>query len=123
MAVKDLINTKKCLFICNGGCCMKKDAEEITLAIRKCIKEMGLDDDYHTVRTKCIGRCDDAPVAMLSPDNIWLQQIDAENCKLIIEQIEKQKISESDYFLYKMGENSINSNSIPTKYKTKKVQI
>ncbi len=119
MAVKDLINTKKCLFICNGGSCMKKNAEEVTQAIRKCIKEMNMDNDYHTVRTRCIGRCEDATVAMLSPDNIWFKLLDPENCKLIIEQIEGQQILENENFLYKMGELSINSDSIPTKYRTK----
>lgn len=119
MAVKDLVNTKKCLFICNGGSCMKKDAEEVTLSIRKCIKEMDMDDDYHTVRTRCIGRCDDAPVAMLTPDNIWLKHIDPKNCTLILEQIQEQDILKSENFLYKMGDLSINSDSIPTKHRKK----
>lgn len=117
MAVKDLINTKKCLFICNGGCCMKKDAEEVTQAIRRFIKEMGLDDEYHTIRTKCIGRCDDAPVAMLSPDNVWLKNINHKQCDLLLHEIEKNQIKSSENFLYQMGELTIKSDSIPTKYR------
>ena len=117
MAVKDLVNTKKCLFICNGGCCMKKDAEEVTQAIRRCIKEMGLDDEYLTVRTKCIGRCDDAPVAMLSPDNVWLKNIDSMQVDLLLREIQENQIKNSKNFLYKMGDNAINSDSILRKYK------
>jgi (2Fe-2S) ferredoxin len=119
MAVKDLINTKKCLFICNGGCCMKKDAEEVTQAIRRYIKNFNLDDEYHTVRTKCIGRCDDAPVAMLSPENIWLKNIDPMQCGLLLNEIQEGKIKESKTFLYQMGELTINSDSIPTKNRKK----
>jgi (2Fe-2S) ferredoxin len=121
MAIKDLINTKKCIFICNGGSCMKKDAEEVTQSIRKCIKEMDLINDYHTVRTKCMGRCDDAPVAMLAPDNIWLKLIEPQNCKSIIQDMQKHSIVKSKNFLYKMGELSINSNSIPTNLRTKTI--
>lgn len=117
MAVKDLINTKKCLFICNGGSCLKKNAEEVTRVFRKHIKENGLDDDYHTVRTKCIGRCDDAPVILISPDNIWLKEVNIDKCNHILFEIESNSIQESNHYLFKMGETYINSKSIPTKYR------
>ena len=119
MAVKDLINSKKCLFICNGGSCNKKSTDDVTNAIRKSIKEFNLDDDYHTVRTKCMGRCDDAPAAMLAPDNIWLKNINPNQCDLLLSEIELNEVRFSNNFLHKMGESSINSNSIPTKYRTK----
>jgi len=117
MAVKDLVKTEKCLFICNGGSCTKKNAEEVTQAVRTCIKEMGLDDEYHTVRTRCIGRCDDAPVIMLSPDNVWLKNIDHTQCDLLLHALQKNEIKTSENFLYQMGELTINSDSIPTKYR------
>ena len=119
MAIKDLINTKKCLFICNGGSCMKKDAEEVTQAIRRCIKNMNLDDDYHTVRTRCMGRCDDAPVAMLAPDNTWLQNIHPTECEPLLMNIQTGGIKNSKHFLYQIGDNHINSDSIPTKLRKK----
>ncbi len=119
MAVKDLIQTKKCLFLCNGGSCMKKDAEEVTQAVRKCIKEMGLDDEYHTVRTKCIGRCDDAPVAMLAPNNVWLKLLVPDKCAEVLTEIEQELVEQSPRFLYKMGTNFVNSDSIPTKQRRK----
>ncbi|MFL2581766.1 MAG: (2Fe-2S) ferredoxin domain-containing protein [Flavobacteriales bacterium] len=118
MAIKDIINSKKCLFMCNGGSCMKMNAEEVTQAIRKSIQDFKLDDDYHTVRTKCMGRCDDAPVAMLAPDNIWLKDINHNQCDLLLSEIELNEVKEGDNFLYKMGGKTINSNSVPTKYRT-----
>lgn len=119
MAVKDLINTKKCLFICNGGSCMKKDAEEVTQSIRKNIREMDLDDSFHSVRTKCIGRCDDAPVVMIAPDNIWLKHIDYTKCDVLIAAIQTGEIKNNETFMYQMGDATINSDSIPTKYRKK----
>lgn len=119
MAVKDLINTKKCLFICNGGSCMKKDAEEVTQAIRRSIKDMELDDEYHTVRTRCIGRCDDAPVVMLAPENIWLQNIHPTECESLLKNIQTKGLKNSKHFLYQIGDNHINSDSVPTKLRKK----
>jgi (2Fe-2S) ferredoxin len=117
MAVKDLIITKKCLFICNGGSCLKKNAEEITQSVRKQLKLFDLDDVYHTVKTKCIGRCDDAPVVLVAPDNIWLKEVTADKCSSILHEIESNKIENSIHYLFKMGESQIKSNSIPTKYR------
>jgi len=114
MAIKDLIHTKKCLFICNGGSCMKKDAEGVTQAIRRCINDMNLDDEYHTVRTRCMGRCDDAPIAMLAPDNIWLQDIHTNECGPLLKDIQANELKNSKHFLYQMGDAHINSDSIPT---------
>lgn len=117
MAVKDLIRTKKCLFICNGSCCAQKDAEQITLSIRKKLKQMGLDDDFHTIRTRCMGRCDDAPVVMVSPDNIWLKNIDINHCDILLHHIQENHIKSTENFLFQMGDLTINSSSIPTKYR------
>ena len=97
---------------------MKMNAELVTQSIRSTIKEFGLEDDYHTVRTKCMGRCDDAPVAMLSPDNVWLKNIKHKQCDLLISEIELNIMKTSESFLFKMGEKVINSESIPTKYKS-----
>ena len=97
---------------------MKRNAEEVTQAIRKSILDFKLDDNYHTVRTKCRGRCDDAPVAMLAPDNIWLKDINHNQCDLLLSEIELNEVKEGDNFLYKMGDKTINSNSVPTKYRT-----
>lgn len=114
MAIKDLTQTKKCLFICNGGSCMKKDAEKVTQAIRCHIKDMNLEDEYHTVRTRCMGRCDDAPIAMLAPHNIWLQDIHSNECDLLLKIIQNNELKHSKHFLYQMGDAQINSDSIST---------
>ena len=119
MAIKDLINTKKCVFICCGGSCMKKGAEEVTQNLRANIKEMELDDEYHTVRTKCMGRCDDGPVLMIAPDNIWLRNIQSKECQTLLKNIQTGVINQSKHFLYQIGDLFINSDSIPSKHRKK----
>ena len=119
MAIKDLVRTKKCLFICNGGSCLKANSERVTEAIRKEIKNLDLDDDFHTIKTRCMGRCDDAPVAMIVPDNIWLQNLDKKECESIVKKIQVDQIKSNKSFLYQFGDKQINSDSIPTKYRKK----
>lgn len=117
MAVKDLLIVKKCLFICNGGSCLRKDADDVTLELRRLIKENGLDDEVHTVRTRCIGRCDDANVIMVSPDNIWFKNIGLADTAAVFEAIVNNKMQQCENFLYESGQPQINSGSIPTKYR------
>ena len=84
---------------------MRKEAENVTQSIRSSIKDMNLDDEYHTVRTRCMGRCNDAPVAMLAPDNIWLQDIHPNECRTLIKDIQENKLKNSKHFLYHMKNN------------------
>jgi (2Fe-2S) ferredoxin len=122
MAVVDLLETEKCLFICNGGSCMKKDAEIVTVEIRKKIAELGFKDTIHTVRTRCIGRCDDAPVVFSSPDSVWYKEVYPEDVGGFIEKYVAANSLSPEYFLYKMGEKQINSDSIPTKIRKKNIE-
>lgn len=122
MAVVDLIETKKCLFICNGGSCMKKDAELVTVGIRKQIADFGCKDSVHTVRTRCIGRCDDAPVVFSSPDSVWFKEIFPEDIPEFVQDYLFSNQLIEKHHLHKMGENHINSNSIPTKNRKKDLE-
>jgi (2Fe-2S) ferredoxin len=75
MAIKDLTNVKQVLFICNGGTCLGKGSDETTNQIRKSIADRHLDDNIHTIRTKCTGQCIHGPMVFASPDNIWYKGI------------------------------------------------
>ena len=120
MAIVDLIETQKCLFICNGGSCLKKDEEDLTAGIRKAIAEAGLKDKIHTVRTKCIGRCDDAPVVFSAPDNRWYKEVFIDKIPDFIENYINNNSLKGEFFLYEMGQKTINSESVPTIKRKKK---
>lgn len=64
--------------ICNGGSCMKRQAEEVTEAIRDEIILRGADRQIHTTRTRCNGRCSDACVVIAYPEGIWYKDITPE---------------------------------------------
>ncbi|WP_289135991.1 ferredoxin [uncultured Brevibacillus sp.] len=86
MATWDLSQTTHHVLICNGGSCMRKGGEEVTLALRESITRAGLDDVVHTTRTRCNGRCEDACVVIVYPEGIWYENITPEDADLLVEQ-------------------------------------
>jgi (2Fe-2S) ferredoxin len=113
MSVKDITKVKHTIFMCNGGCCNKAGAEEMILTLRKEIRDRELFETVHTVRTKCIGRCDDAAVVFIQPECLWYKCVSKEDAKTLVnDYIINNKIVEEN-FLYKHGDAVINSDAIP----------
>jgi len=75
MTTWNLKGTKHHILICNGSSCMRKGGEEVTQAIRDEIKQLELDDEIHTTRTRCNGRCKDACVTIVYPEGIWYKAL------------------------------------------------
>lgn len=71
MAIKDLTKVQKMVFICNGGTCAKGGADENTLALRAHLTKHGMDDEIHTIRTKCMGQCTSGPIVFIHPEGAW----------------------------------------------------
>lgn len=78
MTTWNLQGTKHHVFICNGSSCMRKGGEEATQAIRNEITNLNLDSLIHTTRTRCNGRCKDAPVAIVYPSGTWYKNVTPE---------------------------------------------
>lgn len=75
MAIKDLTKVNVHLFICNGGSCKAKGAEESTALIRSAIADCGFAESVFTTKTLCNGRCNDGPIVISQPCGIWFKQI------------------------------------------------
>lgn len=56
----------------------EKGWEEATQAIRNEITNLDLDSLIHSTRTRCNGRCKDAPVAIVYPSGIWYKNVTPE---------------------------------------------
>lgn len=78
MTTWNLQETACHFLICNGGSCMKKQADEVTLAIRDEIALLDADRQIHTTRTRCNGRCADACVVVAYPEGVWYKDISPE---------------------------------------------
>ncbi|MDR6999765.1 (2Fe-2S) ferredoxin domain-containing protein [Neobacillus niacini] len=86
MTTWNLNGTKHHVLICNGSSCMRKGGEEATQAIRNEITNLDLDSFIHTTRTRCNGRCKDAPVAIVYPDGTWYKDVTPEVGSKIVQQ-------------------------------------
>lgn len=72
------------LLICNGGSCMRRNADEVTNAIRDEIALIGADKQIHTTRTMCNGRCADACVVIAYPEGVWYKDITPEQGRELV---------------------------------------
>jgi (2Fe-2S) ferredoxin len=85
MAIKDLTKVRRILFICNGGTCSNKSGtDDNTAELRKHLTENNLNDEVHTVRTKCMGQCDKGPVMFIHPEGVWYGSLHPELAREIV---------------------------------------
>lgn len=85
MVIRDLTKVKHHLFLCNGDACQAAGSAESTKAIRKAIKDVGLDETVHTTKTLCNGRCHDGPVVMVTPGYVWYKEIKADKALTLVQ--------------------------------------
>lgn len=87
MATWNLENTSHHLLLCNGSSCNRGGAEDLTAAIRKEISSKNLDDQIHTTRTLCMGRCYDQCVVVSYPEGYWFKEMTTEDVPYFIESL------------------------------------
>ncbi len=91
------------LFICNGSSCMKKEAEEITQAIRDEIQLQALDKKIHTTRTRCNGRCKDACVVIAYPQGNWYRVPTTEHARALVQDLHHESLHHEHVFTLREG--------------------
>ncbi len=80
---KDFDKYQHFIFVCNGKDCCKKGAKDLQKAFSKELKEQGLKASSKVIKTKCTGRCKEAPVVIAGDK--WLGKVKEEDVKPIIE--------------------------------------
>ncbi len=103
MTTWNLEGMKTHLFICNGSSCMRKDAEEITLAIRDEIQRQALDQEIHTTRTRCNGRCKDACVVIAYPQGNWYRVPSTEHARTLVQDLHHKSLYNEHVFTLREG--------------------
>ena len=84
---------KRHIFFCNNirtdgkQCCSQSDAKEMyRYAKDKCRSNASLGEGRLGVsESRCLGRCENGPVVVVYPDNVWYQYIDEEDIDEILE--------------------------------------
>jgi (2Fe-2S) ferredoxin len=95
---KDLTKVTNTVFICNGSTCKKNGAEESVRELRCAIKMAGLHEITHTVKTLCLGQCENAPVLFVDPQGSWYKRMTTETMDEFVNIKLKQK-GDLDYNL------------------------
>lgn len=86
MTTWDLAGTRHLVLLCNGDSCAGRGADEVTLSVRRRLATLGLDPVVHTVRTRCMGRCDDGCTVVVQPDGIWYRGVTPEVAERIVDE-------------------------------------
>lgn len=100
MTTWNLKGTKHHVLICNGSSCMRKGGEEATQVIRNEIANLDLDTLIHTTRTRCNGRCKDAPVVIVYPEGTWYREVTPEVGSKIVQKHLVEGCSIEDNIIY-----------------------
>ncbi|SFD48093.1 (2Fe-2S) ferredoxin [Chitinophaga sp. CF118] len=112
MAIKDLTKVQKIVFICNGGTCSNKSgSDDNTAELRKHLTEHDLNDEVHTIRTKCMGQCDKGPIMFIHPDGIWYGGVNLELTGEIVKQHLKENIVITESVVFPEQEVSVTKNN------------
>ena len=83
---------KRHLFICtnqreDGICCQQHGAKQMRDTVKKYAKELGLTGQgkIRINTAGCLDRCDEGPVAVVYPDNIWYRYDSTEDLQEIVD--------------------------------------
>lgn len=103
MTIWNLEGMQTHLLICNGSSCMEKGGEEITRAIRNEIEVLELDQQIHTTRTRCNGRCKDACVVIAYPQGNWYSMPSEEHARALVQDLNHDKIQVDHLYSFEEG--------------------
>lgn len=111
MTTWNLEGTRSHLLLCNGSSCMRKGGEEVTQAVRDEIGLLGLDEQIHTTRTRCNGRCKDACVVIAYPEGDWYRVDSPEMGRQIVRNMHEPCLKTNKVYQFMNGEMSPNSDA------------
>lgn len=82
---KDLTKVSTTIYFCDGGSCRKAGSEQVLRTARAYLRNKDLWDSTHTIRTRCNGRCEDAPTCIVQGGNYWYKELSPAKITNIIE--------------------------------------
>ena len=100
---KDLTKVNNTIFICNGGSCKKQAAEDNVRELRCALKMAGLHETTHTIKTLCMGQCENAPVMFVESSNTWYKKMTLDTIDELVSMQVNPDISLQSNELFKRG--------------------
>jgi len=100
---KKIAATNIDIFFCDGGSCQKAGSENVVRTARAYLRNNGFWDTTHTIKTRCNGRCEDAPTCIIQQGNYWYKKLDANSIVPVLKShLEDNKPLEAN-LLYQNG--------------------
>ena len=94
---KNIANTTHTFLFCDGGSCQKAGSENVVRAARAYLRNNELWESTHTIKTRCNGRCEDAPTCIVNPSDSWYKNLSPNNIIPIVKShLENTALQEED---------------------------
>ena len=77
------------VFVCNGKDCKKNGAKDLQKQFSRQLTDRGLKGSSKVIKTKCTGRCKEAPVVIVGAK--WLGHVKQSQVPIIVEELMLQK--------------------------------
>ncbi len=100
---KNLSKVTTTFQFCDGGSCQKANSEIAVREARAYLRNQGLWDSTHTIKTRCNGRCENAPTCIVQPGNYWYKELTPEKAVAVVASHVEQQQPVEDYLLYREG--------------------
>ncbi|QDO94409.1 (2Fe-2S) ferredoxin domain-containing protein [Formosa sediminum] len=81
---KNIAKSKHTFFFCDGGSCQKAGSEQVVRTARAYLRNNDLWNTTHTIKTRCNGRCEDAPTCIVHPGEFWYKELSPEKITHIV---------------------------------------
>ena len=106
---KDISKVTTTFQFCDGGSCKKAKSELAVREARAYLRNENLWDTTHTIRTRCNGRCEDAPTWIVQPGNFWYKNLTPEKAVEIVKSHVDTQQPVNEYLLYKEGDTQLHT--------------
>jgi (2Fe-2S) ferredoxin len=83
MSTYDLDGVQHVVFVCTGSSCREAGAADVLAELKAARKELGLKESVHLVRSRCMGRCDDACNVVVTPGTCWYGEVTPKTARRI----------------------------------------
>ncbi|MBX2841663.1 MAG: hypothetical protein KTR26_07820 [Flammeovirgaceae bacterium] len=100
---KDLTKVETTFYFCDGGSCRKASRDLPLRSAQAYLRNEQLWENTHNVRTRCNGRCEDAPTCIIQPGNYWYKHLDSVKIIEIIKSHVEENKPVSEYLIFQEG--------------------
>ncbi|WP_459212265.1 (2Fe-2S) ferredoxin domain-containing protein [Aquimarina rhabdastrellae] len=111
---KDLTKINTTFEFCDGGSCRKAKSELAVREARAYLRNEQLWDTTHSIRTRCNGRCEDAPTWIVQPGNYWYKNVTPEKAEEIVHSHTQNGTPLPEYLLFQKGDEAVRSDNEKT---------